>query len=253
MAKIILPRERSPSFPFISLEKAIARAEAFYREYSKHPARIQNAVNVWKYNPKSSGGKRTIAALKAFGLLVDIGSAGDKKVKLTEIAIQIIADKRPGKREEAIRLAALMPKAFKDHWDVWGTKRPPDQECISELSIEKGFTTGAAEKFIKVYDETIHYVGLTENDTLSEIDEDSSLISSNENAGNKGGVSFLPPPSKEKNMSQDTFTLDEGQVVLQWPKDMSEDNYEDFEAWLNLMMKKIKRSVKNPSKELEES
>lgn len=42
---------------------------------------------------------------------------------------------------------------------------------------------------------------------------------------------------------QDVFTLDEGQVVLQYPAKMSAASYEDFEAWLNLQLKKIKRGI----------
>jgi hypothetical protein len=42
---------------------------------------------------------------------------------------------------------------------------------------------------------------------------------------------------------RDTFTLDEGPVVLQWPEKMSAASYEDFEGWIQLQLRKIKRSV----------
>lgn len=43
-------------------------------------------------------------------------------------------------------------------------------------------------------------------------------------------------------MNSDTSTLDEGQVVLQWPTKMSPESYDDFKAWLDLMAKRIKRA-----------
>lgn len=48
-------------------------------------------------------------------------------------------------------------------------------------------------------------------------------------------------------MNQDTFTLDEGQVVLQWPSRISPENYDDLKDWLDLMARRIKRAVKAES------
>lgn len=46
---------------------------------------------------------------------------------------------------------------------------------------------------------------------------------------------------------QDTFTLDHGQVVLQWPSQLTEENYEDLKDWLELQLRKIRRSVQTSS------
>jgi hypothetical protein len=43
-------------------------------------------------------------------------------------------------------------------------------------------------------------------------------------------------------MKQDTFTLDEGQVILQWPSQMSAESYEYFKDWLDLITRKAKRA-----------
>ena len=44
-------------------------------------------------------------------------------------------------------------------------------------------------------------------------------------------------------MKQDTFTLSEGDVVLQWPSGLSKESAEDIEDWLMLVLRKIKRSA----------
>jgi hypothetical protein len=147
-------RDRSPPFPFISLEKAIERAREFETDYKKSAGRIANAMSVWGYTPKSSGGQQTIGALLAYGLFEDEGSGSERKVKLTELALRILKDERPGKREEALKEAALKPKAFSEQWLRWGSGRPPDRECISELTLERGFIEDAAKRFIRVYDDT---------------------------------------------------------------------------------------------------
>lgn len=56
--------------------------------------------------------------------------------------------------------------------------------------------------------------------------------------------SFSPPPLKlQSGARQDVFSLDEGSVVLQWPEKMSQDSYDDFEAWMQIQLRKIKRSI----------
>ena len=56
--------------------------------------------------------------------------------------------------------------------------------------------------------------------------------------------SLLPPLVKlTAGSRQDTFSLDEGNVVLQWPDKMSPDSFADFEAWMQLQLRKIKRGI----------
>lgn len=61
-----------------------------------------------------------------------------------------------------------------------------------------------------------------------------------------------PAPLKPRNevkpgMQQATFPLSEGDVVLQWPKSLSQDSYEDLKVWVELMLKRAERSVAKPS------
>ncbi len=44
-------------------------------------------------------------------------------------------------------------------------------------------------------------------------------------------------------MKEDVFSLQEGDVTLQWPASISADSYQDLEDWTKLMLRKIKRSV----------
>ena len=50
-------------------------------------------------------------------------------------------------------------------------------------------------------------------------------------------------------MKQETFELGEGVAVLQWPAKMSPADYEDFEGWLQLVLRKVRRSVVDPAGE----
>jgi len=70
-------RVRSPSFPFISLPEAVHRARELYDAERRNLVHPDVAVAHWGYARSSSGGKQTIAALRAYGLVEDVrGSSG---------------------------------------------------------------------------------------------------------------------------------------------------------------------------------
>jgi len=58
--------------------------------------------------------------------------------------------------------------------------------------------------------------------------------------------SFDPPPILNPTMNEDILTLDKGRVILQRPAKFSEESYQDFENWVNLMLRKAKRSIEKP-------
>ncbi|WP_426314514.1 hypothetical protein ACN9MF_28240 [Methylobacterium fujisawaense] len=164
---------RSPPFPFIPLERALQRMREF-ADYSKgHPVRMLSAVaGAWKYNPKSSGGIQTVAALKGFGLIIDSGSGDERKIQISELGRRLLRSPPPQVRQNMVKEAALKPKLISEYWSQWGANRPPDDECLWTLKDERGFTDEAAAKFVSVYDATLAFAGLTLSDTLSVSDED---------------------------------------------------------------------------------
>lgn len=60
-----------------------------------------------------------------------------------------------------------------------------------------------------------------------------------------------PPPNpftgrgegSQAGTAQATFPLSEGLAVLRWPENMSRSSFEDFEAWISLLLRKAKRSI----------
>jgi hypothetical protein len=45
---------------------------------------------------------------------------------------------------------------------------------------------------------------------------------------------------------QDVFSLAEGPVTIQWPGSLSAESYKDLGDWLDILKRKIGRSVKEP-------
>lgn len=155
--------ERSPSFPFISLKKAVERAETLHAAHRREAARLVTVAPTWGFGVKSSGLLQTVAALKQFGLVEDLGSGEDRKIQITDLARRIISDSRPGARDKAVKEAAGLPKLIAEYLPKWVPDRPSDAHCISELHLDRGFTPDAARTFLKIFDETVAFAGLAEN------------------------------------------------------------------------------------------
>jgi len=168
-------QERSPSFPFIPMKKAVERAEALYASHKREAARLVAVAPTWGYRAKSSGLLQTVAALKQFGLVEDLGSGEDRKIQITDLARRILADNRPGAREKAIKEAAALPKVIAEYLPKWVPERPSDAHCISELHLDRGFTADSARAFLRIFDETVAYAGLAEDaDSCEEVHEEDS-------------------------------------------------------------------------------
>jgi hypothetical protein len=159
---VIRKRERSPAFPFISLRKAVERAQALYENHRREPARLAAIGPSWDYSPKSSGLIQTVAALKQFGLIEDLGSGEDRKVVLTKLGQTIVADQRPGARETALKDAARSSSIISEYLPKWLPDRPSDAHCVSELHLDRGFTEEAAKSFLRIFDETVSFAKLDE-------------------------------------------------------------------------------------------
>lgn len=162
-------KNRSPAYPFISLKKALERAQEFYTAQRQHPAPMRVAVSLWGYAPKSSGGQQTIAALKQFGLMQDQGSGEDRSVVLTELALRILRDQRDPspERDSAIRSAALLPKAHVFIRERWGPSLPADASMLFTLQQDRGYTETAAKELISEYKATIAFAKLDGSDKIS--------------------------------------------------------------------------------------
>lgn len=240
-------KERSPSFPFISLKKAIDRAEAFANSHGKAAARLVAVGPTWGYAEKSSGLLQTVAALKQYGLIEDFGSGAERKVQLTELAWRILKDMRPGAREQAIGEAVLKPRLMQEYIAHWIPDRPSDAHCISELTLDRGFTEASAKAFLKVFDENASFANLKNSDSLSPSLENEETIPAfhKQDTGKDMQQRYAPQSiSPVVGPNRAIFPLAEGTAILELPIGLSQESKEDLEAWFDLMLKRASRPAK---------
>ncbi len=247
---------RSPRFPFIPLKTAIQRASELYEKEKRHGVNASIAVTHWGYKETSSGGKQTIAALKAYGLIEDSGKSDSRTIKVSDLALRILLDSREQseERSQALKSAALKPKIFNELWAKYSEEGLPSDESINHFLIfQKNVNENSAGDLTKNFKSTIQFSGLNESDRI--LDEDDN---EDEAGGDNSAENTPPPPGRNENppgaltlrrqpgMTQATFPLDEGQATFQWPETLSQESYEDLIAWIELLKNRAKRSVKRP-------
>jgi hypothetical protein len=299
-------RQRSPSYPAFNLETCIEKVRIVRHREGTHAAPLEAVVGHWGYGTKSSSGLLMVAAMKKFGLLIEVDSGKARHVRVSETALKIILDEREDSTERfaLIRDAALKPEMHRDLWDRYGKNMPSDGTIRTYLRLEKGFTDAAAEQFIGEYKETISFAGLLNGDIIPKegsgqsppppvkpsvgdlvqwdsqgmaqfatprrvvgLSDDGQFVfvegtgtglpaaqvtvvtkAADVPAPTLGKVSPMTTATNAAALAkQDTFTLDEGMVVLQYPASLSKSSFEDLEDWVKLQLRKIGRSIKSPS------
>ena len=157
--------QRSPSFPFITLEKALFRAQTLYDNEKRNDTPLPVAFSHWKYAPKSSGGQQTVGALKSYGLLKDIGKGEDRHVQLTDLALDILLDSRPNSEERRtnLREAGLLPKMIRVIKEKYPDHAPTNENLQWFLIKECGFTDSSAKQLSKIWNKNNEFIPLYED------------------------------------------------------------------------------------------
>lgn len=198
-------KTRSPAYPGVGLEEAIRKADLLYRAEDRHAVPLEAIAEHWEYSPTSSGVLVAVSALKQFGLLEEEKGGENRKLRLTDLALEVLLNEEASlKRLAAIRQAALNPKIHKELWDKYEGKLPAANVSIRVYLLkdrpEATFNKEHVDKFINQFRSTISFAKLGEGDTITE-DEGEGRGSQNALLGNlfegfgMSSVTKAKPPS----------------------------------------------------------
>jgi hypothetical protein len=158
-------RDRSPAFPVVSLEAALGKLTEFEAHFKRTAARPEKIGDAWGIKTKAYV-DRIAAALRYFGLLEYQGSGKDRGIVISEEGRKYLRAHQEETKQEVIKKAALLPKQIAKFWGEWGPDRPAEAACMDLLIQKHGFSDSGARDFLKVYDATISYAGLSESDKI---------------------------------------------------------------------------------------
>ena len=178
-------KHRSPAYPFLGLESAIEKARQVYEKERTHHASVPVMAGHWGFKAKSSGGLQTAAALKQYGLLEEsAGSGSERRVKLTELARQILLQpKASAGWLEAVKKAALNPPLYGELFSKWGASLPSDENFRTHLVLDRNFNEAAVDGVISNYKDTIGFAKLAESDNLSVGEADAVQMAQDDSDG----------------------------------------------------------------------
>lgn len=254
-------RTRSPAYPAIDLEEAIAKAATLWQKINRHSASVDTVGGLWGYDKNSSAGGSVVSAMLKYGLLVDQGEKDKREVKLTEDAIRLTynPDSASSEHQQDLKRAALLPKIHAELWKKYGGVIPDDSVVKRYLVVDRKFNEQYVDGFIKQFKKTIKFANLSPGDKVpvNEVeDEQPSLTSSMTDTKNEDS----PPPREfavrgpgdsltesMANMNRQNPALVKpaelavpmGEWVARVPYPVSEEDFELFLDTLRLWKRKM--------------
>jgi hypothetical protein len=190
----------------------------------------------------------SVATLKKFGLLEEVGGGGARQVKLTDTALHILLGEEGSVEwSKAVKEAALRPSIHMDLWQQYGTDLPSDSNLKRILIMERGFADAAANDLIREYRETISFAGVKAGDKMG-VDEPPQEP---EKVARMNGATLPNPNMRQSHIIDPPQGLrryafpmeDSPDAELFVPAPMTEENYEMLKEMLASFLAMSKRAL----------
>lgn len=191
-------KHRSPNYPAISLEKAIAKAGLIYAPYKRHHVPVDRAITTMDYKSGSSVGQQAVATLIYFGLAEDQGVGDKRQIRITERGAKILAGHSD--RDKLIQEAALLPPIHKEIWEKFHKGLDglaPDATVKQYLEWDRDgakFNPDSSAAFIDEFKQSIAFAKLDSSASMSE-DQPDMIMQTEDGQVLALEVKKNPPPS----------------------------------------------------------
>jgi hypothetical protein len=231
-----MAKTRSPEYPAISLKEAIERVKLVYdKDYQNRLPKHVIAEHMG-YKSLSGASLPVLSALTKYGLLEGRGD----ETRVSDLAVALIAHE-PGtpERMQALKQASVLPELFTDLDKRFQDGKASDQAIRSYLLTSK-FIPVAADAAIRAYRDTKEFVEAESAGYNGHEAEPEAIVTPQVHTPpSKPGT---PPPAPPRAMTMhEKFMLDEGEVSLSFPADLSMESFQDFEDRLGITLRAAKR------------
>ena len=199
---------RSPSYPAFDLREAVGRLDKYYDQCKKHPVSLDTAYKGLGYSSANGAAKRTLAAMRAYGL-VD-GVPGDEGMVRLSTNGDTIVSLSPDNPEwwVALKESAARPKIFRELLDAYAADMPGDA-VLQAFLHKREYNRDAIPSVIAVFKATYDYAKLGET-----VAEDDRGAVDDEESNPKGDG---PPPPPPPPSGQFRTTSSEGMLLIPVP------------------------------------
>jgi hypothetical protein len=165
-------KHRSPNFPVFDLGKAEEKIKLLFQAYRQFATPQDAMIVKLGYKAESSAGMQAVAALRAFGMMVDSGSGKDRKLTITDLGMKLALGHPT--RPELLKQAALFPKVHREIWTRFYTPQhglAPDDVIRPYLTIDRPegkFNPESVAPFLSQFKRTIHIANLITSGNMSD-------------------------------------------------------------------------------------
>lgn len=276
-------RHRSPAYPAVGLREAIDRVAKLYKTDGKAGAPPKLAAVHIGFTTAHGQALGVLAALKKFGLVSEVNGRIVPSQRAIEILnlptndtrrVQAIKDAALGPeiyrelieqhrdtgwpaddvlQADLITYRNFNPKAvagfvkdFKDTLEFAGLS---DLSVLVSEEVKVGDYVQWEPSGVLQFQEPKRVRSISEDGQFVFVDGSDTGLPVTEVTREKAplGAQNPPPPGFQslpnKRMQEDVFSLSEGKVVIQWPTPLSQDSIQDLKDWLQIVERKITRSV----------
>jgi hypothetical protein len=241
----IMAKVRSPNYPLVDLTSALVLARKLYDNDGRNKVSKQALASHLGHDTLSGPALGKIGALRAYGL---VEGNGDEN-RISEDAITaLMAPNGSADQTDALRRLALQPSLFREIHKEFPT--PPSDSNLRYWLVKRGFSPDGAAKAAKTYLGTIALVTIADRDyrrrsspypedEAMQAHEPSSPIPPRRRVFPEDSTEPLPEPATRK----EVVTLDEGDVVITFPANLSAASFTDLEDHLRLFIRKMQRRI----------
>jgi len=132
---------------------ALQKAKLFHDSLGQADAGLKESMECWGYSSRSGTGHRLVAAMTSFGLFDVIGNSADRRLKLSDAALDGLfrTDNIADGKSSAIRQFVLNPGVYRTLWELWGHDMPDYDQLEQYLVSDLGFNRKVVAKFLGDY------------------------------------------------------------------------------------------------------
>lgn len=230
--------------PFIGLAESVGLLEKIAEALGNGPFGRDAIAEAIGHKPGSGSANAKIGALTHFGLL---DRNGGGTYSASEIASKILHPTHDGEKQAGMVAAAKSPTLYAELIEKYQGKGLPSM-LGNILYREFGVLQISAEEVANRFRETMLAVGLLRNGILhSEPGENLAVPSVTPIAASPSSIDSNEASSDRIQLPsgtrQERSSTTSGDVILTWPERLTTEEVEDVEAWLQIVLRKLKRAA----------
>lgn len=261
----MLKKERSPAYPSMNLEQAIALLATFHGNTKGYAVDATDekpvAFRELGFDKPHGDAKRALAALVSYGLIENVLGENPRKVKTSDLGRKIATYPTDDpQRPQWMREAGLRPRIFQKLISRFPEGLPPSDSPVNSFLLDQGYNPAVIGSLIKDFKATSAFAKLfdvnggtlftgasNEVDEMEDDAEEAKRLAEKrrleEEATQRQRNMYTPlTPTLPPGMESLPILISPGkQVILQYPVGLTKEDIEDFDEIWTIYKKRLIR------------